>query len=99
VGSTAAADVSDPAAPEGVQRAGVSPLVALGSTTALAGPHHLVALLVPAVVPLVSTNKANQPRHHVRPPPQKCDATRWVLRLYTSITRDREGRLGRLPKS
>ena len=42
---------------------------ALRRTTTLASPHRLMPVLVPAVMPLVSANKANQPRRHGGPPP------------------------------
>ena len=35
-------------------------------TTAVASPHRLMPLAVPAIVPLVPANKANQSGHHER---------------------------------
>jgi hypothetical protein len=49
----------------GVHQARVSHLVgAPCGTTALAGPHRLMPVLVPAVVPLVPSNKANESSLH-----------------------------------
>jgi hypothetical protein len=49
----------------GVHQARVSHLVgAPCGTTALAGPHRLMPVLVPAVVPLVPSNKTNESSLH-----------------------------------
>jgi hypothetical protein len=55
-----------------------------GGTTALAGPHRLMPVLVPAVVPLVPSNKANESSLHGAALP-----TESTLRIQASGVHDR----------
>ena len=71
---------ADPRA-EGVHRARVPHLVgAPRGTTALAGPHRLMPVLVPAVVPLVPSNKANESSLHGATPSLQNDTTHRGIR-------------------
>jgi len=67
-------------------------LVGAPLAAALTSPHRPMPVLIPAVVPLVSTNQADQPRHHGGPLPRDITLlarTLGCIHIRTAPQRDR----------